>query len=54
MSKSKKKSNPQKAKLPKNALAKISLGDSFAEYDMLVDNNDVFVTTNAYQAASDP
>lgn len=40
--------------LPKNALTRISLGDSFAEYDMLQDNPEIFVSTNAYLAASDP
>lgn len=44
----------QGPKLPKNALSRISFGDSFAEYDALLHKNDVFVTTNAYEAARDP
>ena len=40
--------------LPKNALSRISLGQSFAEYDPLIKKKDVFVTTPAYQAAATP
>lgn len=40
--------------LPKNALARISLGDSFAEYDQVLQKESVFVRTNAFDAARDP
>ena len=48
------KEPPKLPQLPKDALSRISLGDSFAEYDMLVDDACVFVSTNAFLAANDP
>lgn len=39
-------------KLPKNALAKINLGQSFAEYDLIRENDYVFVKTPAIEAAT--
>lgn len=38
--------------LPKNALSRVSLGQSFAEYDPLIKKREVFVTTAASQAAA--
>jgi len=40
--------------LPKKALERIHLGQSFAEYDTSLDSPSVFVHTPALQAASDP
>jgi len=41
-------------RLPKDALAKINLGQSFAEYDRILLRPGVFVKTPATEAASDP
>lgn len=38
--------------LPQNALSRVSLGQSFAEYDPLIKKKDVFVTTTSSQAAA--
>ncbi len=43
----------QKIKLPKDALSKINLGQSFAEYDLIRKNMDLFVKTPAIIAALD-
>lgn len=44
---------PEKhVQLPKNALSKVSMGQSFAEYDPLLSKKQVFVTTVASQAAA--
>jgi len=40
--------------LPRGTLAKVSLGQSFAEYDKLLSKPNVFVDTPAIQAALDP
>lgn len=40
-------------KLPKNAISKISLGQSFAEYDIIREHDYVFVKTPAIDAALD-
>ena len=40
--------------LPKNALKRINLGQSFAEYDKLLYREGIFVTTPAMEAALDP
>ncbi|MFF1818295.1 P-loop ATPase, Sll1717 family [Kribbella sp. NPDC058245] len=40
--------------LPKDALKRVKLGQSFAEYDLVLAKNDVFVRTNALMAADDP
>lgn len=40
--------------LPPNALDRINLGQSFAEYDRVLTRPGVFVTTPATQAALDP
>jgi hypothetical protein len=45
---------PQPPKLPKDALSRITLGDSFAEYDTLLQQREIFVETNAFLAAKDP
>ena len=39
--------------LPRRALEKVHLGQSFAEYDTLLNRNDVFVRTPAINAAAD-
>src|ERR1039458_159422 len=41
-------------RLPKNTLRGLSLGQSFAEYDRLLDRPNVFVETPAIRAAVDP
>lgn len=45
---------PAPRTLPKKALERIHLGQSFAEYDTSLDSPTVFVQTPALQAASDP
>jgi hypothetical protein len=45
---------PAPRTLPKKALERIHLGQSFAEYDTSLDSPSVFVQTPALQAASDP
>ena len=40
--------------LPKNAVSKINLGQSFAEYDKLLEKEGVYVQTPAIKAAIDP
>jgi hypothetical protein len=52
--KSKSSAVPQPHQLPKNALTRINLGDSFAEYDAMLNQRDIFVETNAFAAAKDP
>jgi hypothetical protein len=37
--------------LPKDALKRVNLGQSFAEYDLVLAKHDVFVRTNALMAA---
>lgn len=39
--------------LPKDALKKADLGSSFAEYDLVRKNPDLFVETSAIRAAAD-
>jgi hypothetical protein len=51
---SKKNKTPPKLQIPRDALGRINLGQSFAEYDRLLDRPDVFVVTPAIQAAMDP
>jgi hypothetical protein len=46
--------SPAQPRLPKNALRGLSLGQSFAEYDRLLDRPNVFVETPALRAATDP
>lgn len=41
-------------RLPKNTLAKLTLGQSFAEYDKVLEKPNVFVQTPALRAALDP
>lgn len=41
------------AKLPKRALERVHLGQSFAEYDSTLDQDDVYVRTPALRAAAD-
>jgi hypothetical protein len=43
----------QPPQLPKDALTRIKLGDSFAEYDAMLKQRDIFVETNAFTAAKD-
>jgi len=45
---------PVKVNLPKDALAKINLGHSFAEYDQLLTKKGVFVQTPSIDASLDP
>lgn len=40
--------------LPKDALSRINLGQSFAEYDRLLEHSGIFVVTPAIQSALDP
>lgn len=40
--------------LPKDALARVDLGQAFAEYDPILQNPQVFVRTPAFAAADDP
>ena len=40
--------------LPKDSLSRINMGESFAEYDPLIQDSNIFVSTNAYIAAKDP
>jgi hypothetical protein len=59
MDKKKSKQNdlsPQQAsiRLPKDALSRINLGQSFAEYDTILRRSDVFVMTPALLSAADP
>lgn len=42
-----------KIALPKAALSKVNLGESFAEYDSILAKRDIFVDTNAFTAARD-
>lgn len=51
---SNKNDNRPKIQIPRDALARINLGQSFAEYDRLLARTDVFVVTPAIQAAMDP
>jgi hypothetical protein len=54
--KGKGKAAPLEAKapqIPKDGLSRINLGDSFAEYDAVLNQHDIFVETNAYLAAKD-
>lgn len=44
----------QLPQLPNDALSRVTLGDSFAEYDLVLGSKNVFVSTAAYLAASDP
>lgn len=44
---------PLRLQLPKNALKGLSLGQSFAEYDRLLERPNVFVETPALRAATD-
>jgi hypothetical protein len=41
-------------RLPKDALSRIKLGNAFAEYDRILQDNDVFVRTPAIEAALEP
>ena len=50
---SKKPKNTVKIILPKNALSRVNLGQSFAEYDKVLLRPGVFVQTPAVQAAYD-
>src|SRR5215469_8306020 len=43
----------QVRKLPKGTLKKLTLGQSFAEYDKLLDKDNVYVETPALRAALD-
>ena len=43
----------QAPRLPKNALANLNIGQSFAEYDQLLVDRNVFVVTPAVRAAGD-
>jgi hypothetical protein len=45
---------PATLRLPKNSLKGLSLGQSFAEYDRLLERPNVFVETPALRAAVDP
>ncbi len=45
--------NPGEIRVPKNAVSRLNLGQSFAEYDKLLDTQGVFVTTPAITAALD-
>jgi hypothetical protein len=51
---SNKNDNRPKIQISRDALARINLGQSFAEYDRLLARSDVFVVTPAIQAAMDP
>jgi hypothetical protein len=44
----------QLPQLPNDALSRITLGDSFAEYDLVLNSKNVFVSTAAFLAAADP
>lgn len=46
-------SSKAKVQLPKDALKRINFGQSFAEYDKLLEKKDVFVKTPAMEAAFD-
>lgn len=48
------KQKPAERTLPKNALERIHLGQSFAEYDTSLENSSIYVHTPALRAASDP
>ena len=48
------RSREPQAQMPNNALSRITLGDSFAEYDPLLKKPGIFVSTNAFVAAQDP
>jgi hypothetical protein len=50
---SSKDKKPVQIRVPKNALSRVNLGQSFAEYDKLLDVQGVFVTTPAIVAALD-
>lgn len=50
----KKKTKNPTVNLPKNALKRINLGHSFAEYDQVLKDGKVFVKTPALMAALDP
>ena len=45
---------PSQRRLPKNALQRVNLGKSFAEYDTLLSDQSVFVRTPPIEAALDP
>ena len=49
-----KSKKPVKVTLPKDALTRINLGNSFAEYDQLLSKKEVFVQTPCIDAALDP
>lgn len=46
--------DPRRPQLPKNALERINLGQSFAEYDRVLKDPGIFVETPAFLAAKDP
>src|SRR5262245_14262195 len=57
MSKKKKDSGsntPRPVQLPRGALYRVDMGDSFAEYDRVLINPGTFVQTPASHAAADP
>ena len=50
----KNKKGPVKIQLPKDALRRVNLGQSFAEYDKVLTQQGVFVVTPAALAAQEP
>src|ERR1022692_2807489 len=48
------KAHPSAIRLPKNIFSRLSLGQSFAEYDRLLERPNVFVETPGLRAAMDP